>query len=144
MSDLEYLRGGLLDGGKLREDLAEPVRALVRAWVSEGVDPGRVELLAELLARWAAELGEDSVDGEELLAAVAFLALTDPVVELLRVAAAAPLGATDLAALAVHVLDIAEAMALRVFVPELPALSAKSDRTGEAARRVGTARHLKG
>ena len=50
----------------------------------------------------------------------------------------------ELAALAVHVIDIAEAMALRVFVPELPALSAKSDRTGDAARMVGTARHLKG
>jgi hypothetical protein len=48
------------------------------------------------------------------------------------------------AALAVHLLDIAEAAALQVFVPELTKLTARSDRSGNAARRVGSARHLRG
>ena len=144
MSDLAYLQAGLLADGKLRADLAEPVRILARAWVADGVDLGRVELLAELLARWAAELGEESATGDAILDGVAFLMLPEPVVELITTVAAQPLGANALAALAVHLIDLAEAMAIRVFVPELPALSAKSDRTGDAARMVGTARHLKG
>jgi hypothetical protein len=144
MSDLAYLQAGLLAGNELRNDLAEPVRALARAWVAEGVDAGHVEILAELLARWAAELGEDAVTVDAIVDSVGFLRLPDPVLELIACAAANPLGTTDLAAVAVHLIDIAESMAIRVFVPELPALSAKSDRTGDAARMVGTARHLKG
>ena len=63
---------------------------------------------------------------------------------MLQASAKEPLNDKGLAALAVHLVDIIEAAALQVFVPELPQLSAKSDRTGDDARRVGKARFLRG
>ena len=48
---------------------------------------GNVELLAELLARWASELGDDqTVSGDDILEGVGFLALSEPVHELLQIA----------------------------------------------------------
>ncbi|MEK7704218.1 MAG: hypothetical protein AAB426_04610, partial [Myxococcota bacterium] len=75
------------------------------------------------------------------------LAWLDPpqmLLELVTAAAAKGVDRTGLAAIAVHLLDIAERCALEIFLPELPALEAKSDRSAAAARHVGVARHLKG
>jgi len=143
VSSMEYLQKGLIDGGKLRDDLMPHVRTLAASWIETGVDVGVVDILAEHLARWAVEL-EAPVGFEQIAAGTAYLDLAPDVTELLREAVGQQASATELAALAVHLVDIAEAMALVIFVPELPALSAKADRTGDAARMVGVARHLKG
>ncbi len=144
MNGLDYLDGGLLDNGELRQDTAEPVRRLAHAWLRDGIDPAGVEVASEHLARWADGLGDATVTADRIVSAVGYLELADSVLALLRKALPSPADAKLLAALAVHVLDVAEAMALQVFIPELPALSARSDRTGDAARNVGLARHLKG
>jgi len=144
MSLLVYLSRGLLDGGKLRTDLGEPTLAVSEAWTLAGVDPAAVELLSEFLARLSRELGDAKIDALGLLAATAFTEAPAPVLELVQTAAVSPLDGRALAALAVHLVDIVEAMAIKIYVSELPALVAKSDRTGEAARSVGLARHLRG
>ncbi len=144
MSRLDYLAEGLLDGGRLRPDSPIRAREVAPLLVEGGVDPAVVELLAERLARWATELGDNVVSAHVVRAGIADLELPDPLADLLAAALGRPADARGLAALAVHLVDLAEAMAIRVFLPELPALSAKADRTGGAARQVGLARHLKG
>jgi hypothetical protein len=144
MGMLDYFDRGLLDGAGLRADLIGHAHQVASAWLDAGVDPAAVEVLAEKLARTAAELGPTVLGGHTLARAVTYLELPGPVVALLDAALAQPLDARSLAALAVHLVDIGEAMAVRLFVAELPALSARADRTGDAARNVGVARHLKG
>ena len=144
MSPWDYLAEGILDGGKLRDDLAHGARSVANAWVAEGVAVARVEILAEYLARWASFLGEDEVGVPDITSALAHLSLDKSVIDFLEVALGKSGNANRLAALAIHLVDVAEAMALEIFVPELPALSAKADRSGDAARNVGVARHLKG
>ena len=144
MSDLEYLEAGLVEGKSLREESAKHARRVANTWVAAGVNAACVEVLSEQLARWAYEIGDDVVTTSLVLTVVAYLELPEAVTELLAKAVGEGATATQLAGLAVHIVDISEAMALRVFVAELPALSAKSDRSGDAARKVGLARHLKG
>jgi hypothetical protein len=144
VSDLSYLDGGLLRDGRLREDLVEPGRRVATAWLRAGISAATVEIIAEQLARWAELLAQQHVAAGELLAVVGELTPARGVAELVRTAV--PGGATrlELGALAVHLLDVAEAMALQTYVPELPSLHARSDLSGDAARNVGLARHLKG
>ncbi len=144
MSLLDYLDAGLLNEGGLRQDMAEPVRRLAHAWLGDGIDAAGIEMASEHLARWARDLGEATVSADRIVSTVDYLGLSDSVLALLRRALPAPAEAKLLAALAIHLLDVAEAMALQIFIPELPALSARSDRSGDAARNVGLARHLKG
>ncbi len=144
MTSYSYLSQSLLAGGSLRDDLAGHARAVARLFTNAGIDPTLVELLAEMLARLATELGNAKVDALDLTAATAFIEPPGPVIELLQTAATTPLGRPPLAALAIHLVDIAEEMAMEMYIAELPALTAKSDRTGEAARSVGVARHLRG
>ncbi len=69
---------------------------------------------------------------------------TPALLELVTVALSEHCSSEEIAAAAVHVLDIAEQMALHVYVAELPSLLARADRSGDAARKVGIARHLRG
>jgi hypothetical protein len=108
------------------------------------IDPAIVELVSEHLARSASFLAEGLLTAAELHDGLAGLAPPPLLSELLAAALTRPRRADEVAALAVHLLDVADRMALTVFLPELPALTAKSDRTGGAARNVGLARHLKG
>lgn len=143
-----YLAAGLVapSGKGLAPTLVGQADVVARAWLEVGVDLALVELASELFARWAAGLGRARVSAEELVSALASLGAVDsPLDSFVRAAAGARgFGATELAALAVHWVDIGEAMAVRVFVPELPSLMARADRSGDAARSVGVARHLRG
>lgn len=144
MTDLSYLDGGLLRDGRLRDDLVEPGRRVATAWLRAGISAAAIEIVAEQLARWGELLGQQRVPTAGLLAVVGELTPARGVTELVRTAI--PSGATrlELGALAVHLLDVAEAMALQTYIPELPSLHARSDLSGDAARNVGLARHLKG
>jgi hypothetical protein len=144
MSLVAYLNRGLVVDGKIRADLAPHILAVGEAWATAGVDPTAVELLSEYMARLSCELGDARIDALALLSATAFADLPTPVLELVQAVAASPLDRRSVAALAVHLVDIVETMAIKLYVPELPALVAKSERTGEAARSVGVARHLRG
>ena len=144
MSELAYLNRGLLENGQVRADLTARALGVAEEWAAHGGDPTAVEVMSEYLARLSRELGRATIDVLTLLSATAFLAPPAELSELLQAAAASPLDARSMAALAVHLVDIGEAMAIKIYVPELPALTAKSDRTGEAARSVGVARHLRG
>ena len=144
MSLYAYLASGLVTQGGLRSGLEREVVSVADAWTRAGISPSLVEILGELCARAASVLPQASVDRSQLLAGSAFLDLPAPLRQLLDAATVASLDPTTLAALAVHLVDIAEAMAIGVYVPELPALSAKADRTGDAARSIGVAKHLKG
>lgn len=141
---LDYLRGPLTEG----KDLAPAVHAMTRtvamAWRAHGIDPAVLEVASELLARVASELGEEQASWAELEEVCSDLDLHANVRAWLAAALATPRRPTEVAALAVHLVDVAEVMALAMFVPELPRLAAKSDRTGDAARNVGVARHLRG
>jgi len=139
-----YLAAGLVQGGGLRADLEPHARAVARRWLAEALDPAPIELAAEVLARWAAELRQARLDAAELQSGLAFLGLAPAVKAWLACAAGAGLGATEGAALALHLLDIAERLALCLFLPELPAMCAKAERGAGAARQTGLARHLKG
>ena len=63
---LEYLSQGLIDNGKLREDLQLCVRGVVEHWYNQKVDVQRVEMMAEYLARLGRYLQEGSVRRDEL------------------------------------------------------------------------------
>ena len=110
----------------------------------ESTRPGRPVQNRFFLARLSRELGTSPIDALTLLSVTAFTDPASPVLELLQTAAASPMDGRSVAALAVHLVDVVEAMAIKIYVPELPGLVAKSDRTGEAARSVGLARHLRG
>ena len=130
--------------GRMRDDLVEPARRVANGWLRAGVEATAIELLAERVARWADLLTDLTVSTDEVVQVVAEVTSSRVVGALVRAATPATATSLDLGALAVHLLDIAEAMALQTFVPELPALHARSDRSGDAARNVGLARHLKG
>ncbi len=142
MSLFSYLDEGLMQDGKAREDLQPHVEAVAQTWLAAGTDPAPVELLSEYLARTATHLGEQAIDGD-LLALTAWMA-PEPAVRELLAAAARVRTNVELTALAVHLLEIAERMALLLFLPEIEGLTARAERTGGAARSVGLARHLKG
>ena len=140
----DYLKTGCLEHGQVR-DLRFEVERLCQAWMEAEVDPSPLEMLAEHLARTAQELGPQAkLSWQHLKPQIDYLGLAPQPLEFLQVALKAPQSAAQLAALAIHVLDAAERLALFVYVPELPALQAKSDRSADAARQVGTARFLRG
>jgi len=143
--NLDYLEQGLLTPTGLRTDLEAQVLGLAAQWVHAGVDAARIELAAEQLARLAERLPETTrIEATDVARALGWMEPPAAVLELVTAASAKGLDRTGLAALAVHLLDIAERAALEIFLPELPALEAKSDRSAAAARHVGVARHLKG
>jgi len=142
--DLAYLAGGCLGERGMRPEVTREAPRVAQALVAAGVDVTRLDLATEHLARLAQHLGDDVVSADALADLVRPFELPPPVEALLRAAAPQALDADALAALAVHLVDIVEAAALQVFIPELPQLTAKSDRTGDDARRVGKARFLRG
>lgn len=144
MSDvLQYLDSGLLGQNGLRPEVEAAAGEMAAAWLEAGVLPQTVECLAEFCARWARQLDAAQVDHATFDAATAWLAPAQPVVELAHRALQQGTAA-ELSALGVHLLDIAEQMAMVLYVPELPWLFAKGERTGDAARSVGLAQHLRG
>ncbi len=143
--DLSYLGDGLYTAEGMRADIGAQVQAVAIAWAKAGIDPAQVEIIAEVLARTAAEMAEEDVARfDDVAPALALCDLPELLTRLLRDALAEPAGSVTLAAIAVHLIDIAESMGLQIFIPELPQLAAKSDRSGDAARMVGVARHLRG
>jgi len=145
MSEIfDYLRDGLLEQGAMRTDLQQDIANVAGVWLAAGIEPVGLEAFSELLARTARSLGDDQVGSGDLIDLARANRLPDTVSDWLKSACSRPLGETALAALAVHLIDIVEACALRIYIPELAALSAKSDRSGDAARRTGAARHLRG
>jgi hypothetical protein len=145
VTQLGYLEGGLLAGNGPRRDLEAQVLDIAALWAHAGVDPARIELTAELLARLADALAPDArIEAADVAAAISFIEPPQQLLELVTAASAKGVDRRELAALAVHLIDIAERAALEIFLPELPALEAKSDRSAASARHVGVARHLKG
>ncbi len=144
MSEFDHLSSESLLA--LKDDahaLQEFVLRTARRWVKEGVDPAVVELYSEYCARVAKTLGKkESIDSKRLNEGAGWIEASPDI--LLPAAGLGLINRSTLAALSFHLLDIAEAMALEVFTPELPGLSAKSDRSADAARTVGTARFLRG
>ena len=45
---------------------------------------------------------------------------------------------------ALHLMDIVEYMSLKIYIPILPDMVARSERSAKAARSVGLAQHLRG
>ncbi len=140
----------------LHEGAVEHGRQAAHYLIREQVHPALMELAAETIARMAKVLIDEQalnkdknakpikVFSKAVLEAINYIGLPQPALSLVRLASARGLTPVRLAALGFHVLDIAEAMAQLVYVPELPALNAKSDRSADAARHVGAARHLRG
>ena len=142
---LTYLHQGLLDDQQhLRSDLTEPARKLAATWVKAGIDPALIEVISEVLARTAAYVRDPFADTHLLLPELHLLGPPELVREFLQAALGDHPSATVLAATACHLLDIAEAMAESVILPELPNMLLKADRSGDAAKQVGMARHLRG
>lgn len=139
-----HLSRTLLSAEGLEKQLEAHVSPTAQALLAAGVEPATLESLAELLARWGAELGATRADAADFQELTSYLVLPEPLTALAQRAFAEPLAGIEVAALAIHLLDVAERLALLVLVPELPSLSAKAERTGEAARSVGLAKHLKG
>jgi hypothetical protein len=142
--DFAYLKGPLIEDGAPSWEVHSWSEATAAALIEAGVDSAVVELASEHLARVAKLVDRARLGADEVCLGLEFLALPDAMLALLRVALATPRSADEVAALAVHLVDLAEHMALLVYLPELPGLTAKSDRSGGAARNVGVARHLKG
>lgn len=143
--DFTYLRDGLYTAEGMRADIGAQVQVVALAWAKAGIDPAQVEIIAEVLARTADEMAaEDVARFDDVVPALALCDVPELLTALLREALAEPAGSVTLAAIAVHLIDIAEGIGLQIFIPELPQLAAKSDRSGDAARMVGVARHLRG
>lgn len=140
----DYLAGAFVEGRDLAAALKRETRRVAAAWRHRQIDAAVLEVLSELLARTAQALNDSSLTATELAPAWESLSTPPEVVQWLEAALATPRTSLEVAALAVHLIDIAEDMALAVFVPELPSLATKSDRTGDAARNVGVARYLRG
>jgi hypothetical protein len=143
---MSELARGLLDGKGQMRDLSALAETTARALLDQGIDAGAVDVLGEHLARWAEAL-EGSSAKADINALREILKDTDVPPQLATVLEPAftrPLGRAEIAALAVHVVDICEALTFMIFAPELPALSAKADRSGGAARSAGVAKRLRG
>lgn len=145
MSSFAYLSANLLDDkSNLEPSIIEHTAQSASKLLAGGIDPALLEVLSEQLARIGAYLQKDTLNAAALLEFLKYLELPANLVDLLTQAFCTPRGSTETGAIAVHVLDIAERLALLIYVPELSAMAKKSDRTGDAARSVGLARHLKG
>lgn len=140
------LADGLLGADGKPRDVSALATDAGKRFVELGIDPSLVDLFAECLARWADGLDPVSarVDVKVFRELASELGVPAEVVDALAQAFTRQLNKAELAALAMHVVDITEAMAFAVFGPELPALSAKADRSGGAARSAGVAKRLRG
>lgn len=142
---LEYLSQGLIDNGGIRENLQLCVRGVAEHWYSQNVDVQQVEIMAEYLARLGRYLQEEVLlSRDELSKEVQTIYGHKDVILLLESALPEDLGALDINALALHLMDIAEYLSLRIYVPVLPEMLARSERSAKAARSVGLAQHLRG
>ncbi|MEL6544052.1 MAG: hypothetical protein AAFQ82_05465 [Myxococcota bacterium] len=149
MSELYlYLRNGLLTEQGLRPELEKGAMSVARHWLTDGIDSSAVELTSEFLARMAEALSDPgAIQKVRIVAAVEAFETSDvngALLTLVDHAVGESASSRELAALALHLLDISEHMALKVYVAELPSLLARADRSGDAARNVGIARHLRG
>ena len=141
MSELEK---GVLNKDGTPRDLADQARISAEALLAAGVDPSLLDVIAEHFARHAEALTTEKVTLNHIKDALAHLTPPPAVIDALAPAFIRPLGRAALAALALHVVDISECMAFAIFTPELPSISARSDRSGDAARSVGVAKRLRG
>jgi hypothetical protein len=141
MNELE--RGLLSKEGKPR-DLTDQARTSAEALLIAGVDAGLVDVIAEHIARLAEALTTEKVTLTHIKDILEHLAPPPAFFDAVGPAFTRPLGRAALAALALHIVDIAECMAFAIFTPELPSISARSDRSGDAARSVGVAKRLRG
>ncbi|MCK5690028.1 hypothetical protein KAI87_12200 [Myxococcota bacterium] len=146
MIEFEYLSRDLLCEGEPCPHLALKIDFIARFFLEQKTDPAILEILSETLARTAEFLDADkTIAHDDLDIGLAWLALPDTVIQMVKAFADdTPRSRQELVVFALHLVDIAERLALFVFIPELSALSDKAERTGEAARAVGLARHLKG
>jgi hypothetical protein len=126
-------------------DLETEIRLSAEGFRQADVIAQEVERLAEVLALSARFMDEDSsfsqADGLALARAQCVHASLG---EWLAYAFSKAQTKHEVMARAIHLLDVAERLALHIYVPELPKLNQKSDRSGDAARQVGVARHLRG
>lgn len=143
---MSELARGLLDGKGAPRNLSALAAETGRALLAATIDVGWVDLVGENLARWAEALAGSSAKADIHAFRAMFGELDAPaeIATALEPAFGHALSRAELAALAVHVVDIAEAMAFDVFAPELPWISAKADRSGGAARSAGVAKRLRG
>ncbi|MBC7793296.1 MAG: hypothetical protein H7Z43_06285 [Clostridia bacterium] len=141
----ELAKGLLKSDGTLR-DLSAIAHETGRILAHGGIHVALIDVLGEHLARWAEALDGASakVDVENYRKLVIDLNLPAALATALEPAFSKPLSRAELAALAVYVVDIGEAMAFAIFGPELPGISAKADRSGGAARSAGVAKRLRG
>jgi hypothetical protein len=141
---LDYLEEGLLNADGMREDLQGHVRALASQWLESGVLVEKVEWIAEYLAHMAKQLGEENVSREALVEEIELLYDCEELKELVERGLALYIRVNDLVAFALHLMDIVEHMSLKIYIPILPDMVARSERSAKAARSVGLAQHLRG
>ena len=141
---LEYLSQGLIDNGKLREELQVCVRGVVEHWYSQKVNVQKVEMMAEYLARLGRYLEAESLNRDALSKEVQKIYNHQDVILLVESALPETAGKLEINALAVHLMDIVEYLSLKTYVPVLPEMLARSERSAKAARSVGLAQHLRG
>lgn len=141
---MSELARGLLDLKGQPRDLGATARVTAKALIAAGVDPASVDIVAEHCARIAEVIGEYEVPLATFIDAVSHTAPPSQLIDAITPAFSHDLEKAELAALAVHLVDIAELMAFAVYVPELPNISAKADRSGGAARSAGVAKRLRG
>jgi len=143
MSELA-LQLSVLNHESLSKELLQQARVCAHAWIAECIDPSTLEIFGEYLARIAESLAEQELAFEVLVKNADWLGTAPQVIAYLQTAWREPLNAERLAVLSIHLLDIAEFMALEIFVPEISNLSARSDRSATSARSTGVARRLRG
>lgn len=141
---MSELARGLLDAKGAPRDLVTTARASAATLVAAGVDPASVDVVAEHLARLAEVLAGESLTYQGFADAIAHTAPPDELLAIVAPAFTQPLRKAELATLAVHLVDISELVAFAVYVPELPNIYAKADRSGGAARSAGVAKRLRG
>lgn len=141
---MSELAKGLLDAKGAPRDLVATARATSAELVAAGVDPASVDVVAEHVARLAEVMGAETLAYQGFVDLVSHTAPPEQLLGAVEPAFVKPLGKAALAALALHLVDISELMAFAVYVPELPNISAKADRSGGAARSAGVAKRLRG
>ena len=144
MAFLDYLEESLLSEKGMREDLQSHVRIVASTWLKSGVGVEKVEWLAEYLARLAREISEDNISKQPLIKSMNAFYQHDALELFFDKGLPEKVNEIALAALALHLMDISEHMALLLYIPELPDMVARSERSAKAARSVGLAQHLRG
>tara|TARA_B100000959_G_C14783097_1_gene542367 strand:- start:68 stop:505 length:438 start_codon:yes stop_codon:yes gene_type:complete len=141
---LDYLKEGLLHADGMREDLQSHVRVVANQWLESGVFVEKVERVAEYFAYIAKQMNEENLPKEVLLEEQEGLYACEELRELLERGLPLEIAADDLVVLALHLMDIVEHMSLKIYLPVLPDMVARSERSAKAARSVGLAQHLRG